>query len=148
MNEKVIHTIEQLKVLANEKNIVFDVSLDKTQPEIFCDEYCLDGILINLINNSIKFSHENSKIEISTVVKADTVVFKVRDYGIGMSEEYQKHLFQAFSQENVGYSRPYEGTGLGLALTKKFIELVNGEIKFWSKKGEGTLFEVIFPLHR
>jgi signal transduction histidine kinase len=63
-----------------------------------------------------------------------------------MSEEYQKHLFQPFSQEEVGYSRPYEGTGLGLALTKKFVELMNGEIKVWSKKGEGTEFEVIFPL--
>lgn len=148
LNEKVINTIEQLKVLANEKNIVFDVALDKKQPKIFCDEYCLDGILINLINNAIKFSHKNSKIEISTIVKTDTVVFKIRDYGIGMSEEYQKHLFQAFSQENVGYSRPYEGTGLGLALTKRFVELVKGGIKFWSKKGEGTQFDIIFPLHK
>ncbi len=148
LNEKATNTIDQLKVLANEKNIKFDVSLDKTQPVIFCDEYCLDGILINLINNAIKFSNRDSRIEISTIVKDDKVIFKIRDYGIGMSEEYQKHLFQAFSQENVGYSRPYEGTGLGLALTKKFVELVKGEIKFWSKIGEGTQFDVIFPLHK
>lgn len=148
LNEKVTNTIDQLKVLANEKNIKFDVSLDKPKPVIFCDEYCLDGILINLINNAIKFSNKDSRIEISTSVKDDKVIFKIRDYGIGMSEEYQKHLFQAFSQENVGYSRPYEGTGLGLALTKKFVELLKGEIKFWSKKGEGTQFDVIFPLHK
>lgn len=110
------------------------------------DEYCIDGILVNLINNAIKFSSPNTVVEIKSKNLGDKVSFKVRDYGIGMSEEYQKHLFEPFSQEEVGYSRPYEGTGLGLALTKKFVELMNGEIKVWSKKGEGTEFEVIFPL--
>lgn len=63
-----------------------------------------------------------------------------------MSEEYKKHLFQPFSQEEVGYGRPYEGTGLGLALTKKFVDLMKGEIKVCSEKEKGTQFEVIFTL--
>ncbi len=146
LNQKVQDAIQQIQVLADRRNIKFEVKLDQNIPELILDEYCVDGILINLINNAVKFSFENSKIEISTELKEKNVEFRIRDYGIGMSEEYQKHLFQPFSQEEVGYGRPFEGTGLGLALTKKFVELLHGQIKVWSKKGEGTEFTVIFPL--
>ncbi len=140
LNEKVIDSLQQIQILANQKNINFGISLEPKIPIMMLDEYCIDGILINLINNAVKFSNENSNIDISTELKDEKVIFKIRDYGIGMSEEYQKHLFQPFSQEEVGYGRPYEGTGLGLALTKKFVELMKGEIRVRSKKGEGTEF--------
>lgn len=146
INEKVLDAIQQIKVLADTRNITFNISLDERNPVLILDEYCIDGILINLINNAVKFSKENSKIDISTEVSDNKVIFKVRDYGIGMSEEYKKHLFQPFSQEEVGYGRPYEGTGLGLALTKKFVDLMKGEIKVCSEKEKGTQFEVIFTL--
>ncbi len=146
LNKKVLDAINQIQILANKKNLSFNVNLDKEIGELMLDEYCIDGILFNLINNAVKFSFENSKIDVTTLLRRDDVLFKIRDYGIGMSEEYQKHLFQPFSQEEVGYSRPYEGTGLGLALTKRFVELLNGKIRVWSKKNEGTLFEVILPV--
>lgn len=146
LNEKVIDSIQQIKVLADQKNINFNLSLDGDIPLLMLDEYCIDGILINLINNAVKFSSENSCIDIGTALENEKAIFRIRDYGIGMSDEYLKHLFQPFSQEEVGYGRPYEGTGLGLALTKKFVELMKGEIKVWSKKGEGTEFKVCFPV--
>lgn len=148
INQKITEVISQLDVLAKNKEIKFEISLDNSIPQLKLDEYCIDGILFNLINNAIKFSSPGLKIEIYSKKSVDKVSLKIRDYGIGMSEEYQKHLFQPFSQEEVGYARPYEGTGLGLALTKKFVELMGGEIKVWSKKGEGTEFEVILPLHK
>lgn len=146
LNQKIREVVNQLDVLAKNKEIKFIVNLDDSIPDLKLDEYCIDGILVNLINNAIKFSLQGQMIEISSRNLGEKVSIKVRDYGIGMSEEYQKHLFQPFSQEEVGYARPYEGTGLGLALTKKFVELMKGEIKIWSKKGEGTEFEVIFPI--
>jgi len=146
LNKKIQKVVDQLNVLAKNKEIKLDLTLDPTIPVLKLDEYCIDGILVNLINNAIKFSSPGTVVEIKSKNLGDKISFKVRDYGIGMSEEYQKHLFEPFSQEEVGYSRPYEGTGLGLALTKKFVELMNGEIKVWSKKGEGSEFEVIFPL--
>ena len=146
LNKKIQKVVDQLNVLAKNKEIKLDLTLDPSIPVLKLDEYCIDGILVNLINNAIKFSSPGTVVEIKSKNLGDKVSFKVRDYGIGMSEEYQKHLFQPFSQEEVGYSRPYEGTGLGLALTKKFVELMNGEIKVWSKKGEGTKFEVIFNI--
>lgn len=146
LNEKVLDAIQQIKILADAKNITFDISLDSKNPVLMLDEYCIDGILINLINNAVKFSKENSKIDVVTEMGDKKIIFRIRDYGIGMSEEYRKHLFQPFSQEEVGYGRSYEGTGLGLALTKKFIDLLNGKINVWSEKDKGTQFEVIFPL--
>lgn len=63
-----------------------------------------------------------------------------------MSSNYQKHLFQTFSQENVGTSRPYEGTGLGLALTKRYLDMINGRIKIESKKRIGTSVIITIPI--
>ncbi|MEJ5304797.1 MAG: HAMP domain-containing sensor histidine kinase [Ignavibacteria bacterium] len=148
INQKIREIINQLDVLAKNREIKFEISLDNSIPQLKLDEYCIDGILFNLINNAIKFSSPGLIIEIYSEKLNDKVSLRIRDYGIGMSEEYQKHLFQPFSQEEVGYARPYEGTGLGLALTKKFVELMGGEIKVWSKKGEGTEFEVILPIHK
>ncbi len=148
LNQKILEVINQLDVLAKSKEIKFNIELDNSIPTLRLDEYCIDGILVNLINNAIKFSPNGKVIEISSRNLGEKVSVKVRDYGVGMSEEYQKHLFQPFSQEEVGYARPYEGTGLGLALTKKFVEVMNGEIRVWSKKGEGTEFEVIFPINQ
>ena len=148
LNKKIQKVTEQLNVLANSKEIKLELTLDHSIPNLKLDEYCLEGILVNLINNAIKFSSPGTVVEIKSQNLGNKVSIKVRDYGIGMSEEYQKHLFQPFSQEEVGYKRPYEGTGLGLALTKKFVELMKGKIKVWSKKGEGSEFEVIFPVSK
>ena len=72
------------------------------------------------------------------------MIVDVKDTGIGISEEYLPKLFIPFSQEEMGYSRKYEGNGLGLALVKKYIDLLGAEIKVESKKGEGSKFTVIF----
>lgn len=146
INQKINSVIDQLNILAKEKNIKLNFTPDKTDPQVLGDAYCIDGILINLINNAIKFSSPGLPINISSITEGDFVKVTVQDYGIGMSKEYQKHLFEAFSQEKMGYSRPYEGTGLGLALTKHFVEKMNGYIKVYSKKGEGTRFDVYIPL--
>lgn len=148
INRKINSVIDQLNILAKEKNIKLNFTPDKTNPQVLGDAYCLDGILINLINNAIKFSSPDLPVNITSIREGNFVKVTVQDYGIGMSEEYQKHLFVAFSQEEVGYSRPYEGTGLGLALTKHFVEKMNGHIKVYSKKGEGTRFDVYIPLAR
>lgn len=117
---------------------------DKTNPKVLGDDYCLDGILINLINNAIKFSGPVLPVDITSIREDDLVKVTVQDYEIGMSEKYQKHLFESFSQEEVGYRRPHEGTGLA----KHFIEMMNGYIKVYSKEGMGIRFEVYIPLAR
>ncbi len=137
--------IDLLKIKTNEKKL--DLFLVAPMNEIYveADKYCLDNALINIINNAIKYS-DKGKIEIILSTADKKAICVVKDEGIGMSEEYQQHLFESFSQEDVGMKRRYEGTGLGLALTKRYIELMNGRIEIESEKGVGTKVKILLPL--
>jgi signal transduction histidine kinase len=130
-----------LKVLADEKNLNLVVDLPETDLIIEGDEYCVHGVLENLITNAIKYS-ERGTILVKAYEKGDYVEFFVKDEGIGIAEEYLKHLFKPFSQEDVSYKRKFEGTGLGLAITKRYLELIGGEISVESQKGVGSKFTV------
>ena len=74
------------------------------------------------------------------------VVIDITDTGIGISEKNQKIIFEDFQQESMGYNRVYEGTGLGLSLAKKYVELLGGFVKLKSKVGEGSTFSVYVPI--
>jgi PAS domain S-box-containing protein len=136
-------TVDMLKVLADEKNLELVVDLPESNLIVEADDYCLHGILENLISNAIKYSNQG-KILIKASDKKDFIEMMVKDEGIGIAEEYLKHLFKPFSQEDVSYKRKFEGTGLGLAITKGYVELIGGEIKVESKKGVGSTFTVKF----
>ncbi len=119
------------------KNIKLTYSSSTENDLVLGDEYCLTGALEHIIDNAIKYSNEGSII-IYTTHNDGTVWLKVKDEGIGIDDEYQKHLFETFSQEKTGINRPYEGTGLGLALTKRYLKLMESTITIQSKKGSGT----------
>ena len=112
------------------------------------DEHLLYQILNNLINNAIKYT-ESGKITIETKLideKSKFAAIIVSDTGIGIKKENLKNIFEEFSQASGGLSRKFSGTGLGLTITKKFVELMSGEIKAESKFGEGSSFTIMFPL--
>lgn len=137
-----IHT--EFAYKAKKKNI--ELILNKTENDfaITADQYSLEQIFVNLIDNAIKYTNEG-KIEISTYKnKEKKVCVKIADTGIGISQEYMYNLFKPFSQEEQGYSRKYDGSGLGLSLVKKYCEMNNAEIKVTSNKGKGTEFLLIF----
>ncbi|HPN39400.1 MAG TPA: PAS domain-containing sensor histidine kinase [Melioribacteraceae bacterium] len=123
-------------------NYIFNFNLKET--EFFTDEYAFTQIFENLITNAIKYTDKGSVIV--DVIENDLISFivSIKDTGIGMSEEYQKKIYTPFSQEDTGYNRKYEGNGLGLALTKLYVEVTNAEISFSSQKGIGTQFYVRF----
>ncbi len=135
--------VSELKVQADQKNLKIVTRMPDEDVLIKGDEYCVHGILENLISNAIKYS-DRGTIEISVNLQEEDVELIVKDEGIGISEEYLKHLFKPFSQEDVTYKRKFEGTGLGLAITKKYIDLIGGDIKVWSQKGKGSIFTVKF----
>ncbi|MEJ5352720.1 MAG: PAS domain S-box protein [Melioribacteraceae bacterium] len=112
--------------------------------KIFADEYCVSQIFANLIDNAIKYTKEGSVEIILTENENKEKVVMIKDTGIGISEEFLPRLFEPFVQEEQGYSRPYEGNGLGLALVKKYCELNNASITVESKKNVGTTFTVTF----
>jgi PAS domain S-box-containing protein len=104
-------------------------------------------VLHNVLSNAIKFNHDGGKVEIRVVRREDDwLELKVMDTGIGIKAEDLSRLFREFVQIDSGASRQYEGTGLGLALTRKIVELQGGRIGVESEVGKGSCFTVVLPL--
>ncbi len=108
-------------------------------------------ILMNILSNAVKYNKENGDIYISCreIVSEQpemmTMEFVCRDTGIGMSEAFQKRIFEPFAQEDVGSRTKYAGTGLGMSITKKLVEKMGGTISFESKEGAGSTFVIRIP---
>ena len=120
---------------------------------VLADVVRIREVLVNLLGNAVKFTKDGGKItlDISSYPGADEkhiiTRYVVRDNGIGMSKEFQKKLFDPFSQEDDANARTqYKGTGLGMAITKKYVDMMGGSIAVESKKGVGSTFTVEIPL--
>ncbi|MBK7104869.1 MAG: PAS domain S-box protein [Ignavibacteriae bacterium] len=109
----------------------------------YIDSYTIYQAISNLVDNAIKYT-DSGGIEIVVEELEKNFLIKISDTGIGISDEYLPHLFEKFSQEESGYSRKYEGNGLGLSLVKKYCEINNIIISVESKKGLGTTFILDF----
>ena len=96
--------------------------------------------MINLLNNALKFSGENKKVKIKSTVAKNKIELNIKDEGIGMSKEDQRHLFESFYRGK--NAQNIQGTGLGLHIVKRYVQLLNGEIKLESSLEEGTTVEV------
>lgn len=137
--------------LVDEKLLGFELIVDpKLQTFYFGDDVRLKQVLLNLISNSIKYT-EKGKITLKVNVvthknQEDVLRFSVKDTGIGMSEEFQRKIFQKFTQENDSNLRSTEGIGLGMAITNEIIQLFNGKINVKSKKGKGTQVDIEIKL--
>ena len=109
---------------------------------VFLDSSLLRNILINLLSNAIKFSHDNGKILVHSIVNSKTIILTIKDLGIGISKDDQEHLFERFFRAaNV---TNIQGTGLGLHIVGKYVELMNGHIDFNSELEKGTEFIIKF----
>ncbi len=148
VEEKISRILSSKNKEIEKKKIEVITSFDPIAKEVLADETALENVLNNLIDNAIKFTVKGS-VTIETKSNApNTILFcSIKDTGIGISPEYLDHIFEPFSQEKIGYSRPFEGNGLGLALTKRFLELMNGSITVESTKGVGTNFTFSISIH-
>jgi signal transduction histidine kinase/ActR/RegA family two-component response regulator len=120
---------------------------DVTHPWVLGDELHLRQVFINILGNAVKFTPDGGTItfraeELSATEQTAHFRFIFRDTGVGMSEEFQKKIFEAFSQEDGGSRTNYKGTGLGMAITKQFVDKMGGSIQVESKQGEGSCFTV------
>ena len=102
-------------------------------------------MMLNLIDNAIKYSYEKGRIEISVKKKLGKVILSVKDQGIGISQAHQNRLFERFYRVDKARSKKVGGTGLGLAIVKHIVILFDGKINVKSKEGQGTIFTVILP---
>ncbi|MDZ4663399.1 MAG: PAS domain-containing sensor histidine kinase [Bacteroidota bacterium] len=111
--------------------------------KVTLDKKLLKNVLFNLISNAIKFSPESGKVEITSVASDTSVKISIKDNGIGISKEDQKHLFERFFR---GHNATHiQGTGLGLNIVAKYAELMNGSLDFESEENKGTTFTIIIP---
>ena len=109
----------------------------------YIDSKILKNILYNLISNAIKYSPNEKEIEVISTLKENYLVITIKDYGIGIPEKDQNHLFERFYRcENAS---TIQGTGLGLNIVSNYVDLLKGEISFESEENEGTMFTLTFP---
>ena len=145
LRETIYETINLMEGFAKEKKIQFITELGKL-PSINVDSDRVCQVLKNLIHNAIKFSPNNSKIEISAVLKKDNIQFSIKDYGKGMSPMDQIRVYEPFYQVEETDGKDYGGTGLGLAICRGIVEAQKGKIWIQSMEGKGSTFYFTVPL--
>ncbi|RJP61167.1 MAG: PAS domain S-box protein [Ignavibacteriales bacterium] len=134
----------EFKNQAKVKNLKLDLIVNNNDARIKGDRYTVAQIFQNLIDNALKYT-PRGKVEVIVYRNENNLVcVNVKDTGIGISKEFLPDLFLPFAQEDTGYTRRFEGTGLGLSLVSKYIEINNAEIFVESEKGIGTTFTVLF----
>ena len=135
-----------VKERAQRNGITLSLEVDRSLGMLHGDERKLKQILLNLLSNAVKFTPEGGKVGVAARPGIDAVEILVSDTGVGIAAEDQKVVFEEFRQVGSDYTRKAEGTGLGLALTKRFVELHGGEIRLESAPGKGSTFSFTIPL--
>ena len=136
--------ISEFRQAAIKKDLNLLLESNHRSLSVYADSYTLTQIFANLIHNAIKYTKSGSiVIKIEKKSNKDVVV-EIIDTGVGMNDEFLAKIFEPFSQEETGYTRKFEGTGLGLTLVRKYCELNNAEISVKSKKNKGSTFTITF----
>ena len=149
ISEEVLVVIEQIAAEQNIR-IVWEKKEIKHRDLIGSPRY-VKRVMMNILSNAVKYNGENGQIYISCreipseQPEMTTMEFVCRDTGIGMTDEFQKHIFEPFAQEHTGSRTKFAGTGLGMPITKKLVEKMGGTITFESEKSVGTTFVIRVP---
>jgi signal transduction histidine kinase len=131
---------------AQRHGIELGSELDPALGELTADERKVKQILLNLLSNAVKFTPDGGRVHVSAAAVNGAVEVSVRDTGIGIAPEDQAAVFEEFKQVGRDALRRAEGTGLGLTLTKRLVELHGGEIRLESVPGKGSTFSFTLPL--
>ena len=148
-----VRSIIQPNVSAKRLSLFID-TMDVENEDIITDPLRLNQVLLNILSNAIKFTPTGGMISLRIAQKNDAPTgraryeFRIKDNGIGMSAEFQKHIFEEFSREESSTVSGIQGTGLGMSITKNIVDLMGGSINVESTTGKGTRFEVVleFPV--
>ncbi|TKB03344.1 response regulator [Alteromonas portus] len=138
------HLFSLTKIRAEDSGIIFSTSIDDAVPDtLFFDDTKFGQVALNLLSNAIKFTNHGKSVKTQVKYKNGKLIFNVIDQGIGISDEDQKRLFKPF--ERMGNAHQIDGTGLGLNISRRLIELMDGSIKVSSKLNQGTRISVTLP---
>jgi len=143
--EEIKNIYESFQETASAKKIEYSIQILKDHLYTNIDLRIFDTILKNLLDNAYKFTNMGSITVICGIEDDNMVYITVKDTGIGIAEIHQESIFEEFHQVSEGINRDYQGLGLGLAITKKYVEILGGNISVESKLGEGSSFTIRFP---
>lgn len=145
--------VPMLRSLAEKKNVHFDFAQHDIQNRyVYVDFLRLNQVVINVVSNAVKYTPSGGSVTVDiSQIPSERVGYGlyqivIKDTGIGMSAEYQQHLFDEFSRERTSTVSKQQGTGLGLAITKRIIDMMEGSIEVDSKVGEGSKFTIRIPM--
>ena len=128
--------------------IQLSLDVDQRLGSFEADERKFKQIVLNLLSNAVKFTPDGGKVEVSAKLDTDHVAIAVKDTGIGIAPEDHAAVFEEFKQVGRDYTRKAEGTGLGLALTRRFVELHGGQVRLDSALGKGSTFTITLPVRQ
>lgn len=143
LNDIINKIVREFKPAAEKKGLGVFFKSNVKEAVIEADETQIEKSIVNLMDNAIKYTRKG-KIDLALNQKSDQYIFKIHDTGIGISEEYLNQIYDSFSQESIGYTKKYQGLGLGLAITKRYMDMNDVSISVESKKGLGTTFTLKF----
>jgi GAF domain-containing protein/HAMP domain-containing protein len=146
--EAVANAMTLVRERAQKHGIALGQQVDPKLGEITADERKFKQILLNLLSNAVKFTPDGGRIDVLATREDSNAIIAVHDTGIGIASQDQAAVFEEFRQVGSDYTKKQEGTGLGLALTKKFVELHGGKIWLESEPGKGSTFTFSIPLQR
>lgn len=134
--------IAEMQSMVRRKGIELTFSSDREKVPCFCDLERLERVFLNLLSNATKFTDSGGKVSVELRDQGETLVVDVKDSGIGFPPELSERIFSRFFQTDMGKTRKYGGTGIGLALAKDLVELHGGSVTAQSQPGKGSLFQV------
>ena len=148
LGELIEECAETVAARARARDLTLVRAVDQGLPRVIGDRRALKQILLNLLTNAVKFTPDGGRIKVAARRSSDELVVAVHDTGIGIAPEDQQAVFEEFRQVGRSYTNKQEGTGLGLTLTRKFVELHGGRIWLESEMGKGSTFTFTIPAKR
>ncbi len=145
--DDLITVAELFQAKATQEGVILQIKYNSDMPKVlYGDLLRLKQILSNLLSNAVKFTPKGAVVKCITWYKDDHLNIRIKDYGIGIPKEKQEHIFKSFSQAEGSTVREYGGTGLGLTISRKLTEMLNGTLTLSSEEGKGSVFLLSLPI--
>jgi len=146
VHEIIEEAITHVDLIVKDRGGYIKTHFNSKSNEILGNHFHLTNVLVNMLDNAIKYSEDAPKVDVFTENTSKNIIIRVVDKGIGMSKSVQKNIFKKFYREETGNIHNVKGHGLGLAYVKKIIEIHQGDVYVESEKGEGSTFTIKLPL--
>ncbi len=146
VHDIITDAIAHVELIVQDRGGYVNAHLDAERSEVLANDMHFTNVIVNMLDNAVKYSPESPKIDVYTEVAKNHIIIRIQDQGAGMSKAVQKRIFEKFYREHTGNIHNVKGHGLGLAYVKKIIDDHQGEVYVESEKGKGSTFYIKLPL--